>query len=174
MKMAKQITIRPSDIVVALQLAINPRSHFQSIAESAAISAGECHNAVRRLRLASIILADERRPSTDALHEFLVHGAAYAFPPIVGAVLPGMPTAHSSPAFAAILESSDAYVWPDAEGSARGQSLLPLYPGATDLPRRNQPLYELLTITDALRVGTTRIRKVAAELLHTRLAETNH
>ena len=171
--MIKQITIRPSDIVVALQLAITPRSQFKAIADATAISAGECHNAVRRLRLGSIILADERRPSTDALHEFLVHGAPYAFPPIVGPVLPGIPTAHSSPAFASILQSTDPYVWPSADGSARGQSLLPLYPGAPDLARRNRPLYELLTITDALRVGTTRTRRIAADLLHARLAETN-
>lgn len=171
--MAKQITLRPSDLVVALQLAITPRVHFKAIADSASISAGECHNAVRRLGLASIILTEERRPSTDALHEFVVRGAPYAFPPILGASLPGVPTAHSSPAFAGIVESSDGFVWPFAEGPARGQSLLPLYPHAPDLPQRNQPLYELLAIADALRVGTTRTRKIAADLLHARLTETN-
>ena len=48
--------------------------------------------------------------------------------------------------------------------------MIPLFPGAPELPGRNQPLYELLTIIDALRVGTTRVRKVAAELLAERLS----
>jgi hypothetical protein len=142
---------------------------FKNLADSTAISAGECHNAVGRLRLAQLILADERRPSLDALHEFLLHGAAYAFPPILGALLPGVPTAHASTAFSGIVESADIHVWPHAEGSARGQSLVPLYPGATALPALNRPLYELLTIVDALRVGTTRVRTVAGELLRVRL-----
>lgn len=167
--MHRQITLRPSDIVVSLQLALTPRAQFKFIAESTALSAGECHNAVRRLRLASLVLADERRTSADALHDFLVHGAPYAFPPMIGPSLPGVPTAHSSPAFAGIVESPDAYVWPHADGSAHGQSLAPVYPAAPGLPSRNQPLYELLSIADALRVGTPRIRKIAGELLHARL-----
>jgi hypothetical protein len=48
--------------------------------------------------------------------------------------------------------------------------LIPLFPGAPELPGRNQPLYELLTIIDALRVGTTRVGRVAAELLAERLS----
>lgn len=166
---AKQITLRPGDIVVALQLALMPAAQFKQIAESTAISAGECHNAVRRLRLSSLILADERRPLRDSLHDFLVHGAPYAFPPVSGPAVLGVPTAHTSPAFNGIIESPDGYVWPHADGTVRGDSLVPLYAGAPSLPRRNRELYELLAIVDALRVGTTRVRKVAAELLHTRL-----
>jgi hypothetical protein len=169
----KQITLRPSDVVVALQLALTPGAQFKNIAESTAISAGECHNAVRRLRLSLLLLPDERRPSVDALHEFLVHGAPYAFPPVLGPQLPGLPTAHASPVFTGIVESGDVYVWPHADGPARGQSLIPLHPGASLLPSLNEPLYDLLSIADALRVGTTRVRKIAADLLRARLAETN-
>jgi len=170
--MAKQPTLRPSDLVVALQLALTPEAQFKSVSERTEISTGECHNAVRRLRLSALVLDDERRPSTTALFDFIVHGVPYAFPSVLGASLPGVPTAHTAPAFRGILESPDGYVWPHADGSARGQSLVPLYPGAPLLPGRNQPLYELLTIADALRVGTTRVRKVAAELLQARLGGT--
>jgi hypothetical protein len=161
----RQTSLKPIDIVVALQLAITPSAQFKAISKSTAISVGECHNAVRRLRLSQLVLPDERRPSVEALYEFLVHGAPFAFPPLLGASLPGVPTAHSSPAFHGILESADVVVWPHADGAARGQSLLPLYPAAALLPRINPPLYELLSIVDALRIGSTRLRKVAAELV---------
>jgi len=168
--MSKQPTLRPSDLIVACQLAITPAAQFIKLAEATGLSAGECHNAVRRLRLARLILADERRPSCEILHQFLVHGAPFAFPAVLGTPTIGISTAHSSPAFRAIVEATEGFVWPHADGTARGQSLIPLFPGAPKLPGRNQPLYELLTIIDALRVGTTRVRKVAAELLAERLS----
>jgi hypothetical protein len=169
--MLKQTTLRPSDIVVALQLTIYSSAQFKELAESTGISAGECHNAVRRLRLSQLVQAGERAPSRDALHQFLVHGVSFAFPAMVGPGTIGISTAHSSPAFRGIVESPDHFVWPNADGEVRGQSLVPLFPGAPALPGRNQRLYELLTIVDALRVGTTRVRKIAAELLAGRLAE---
>ena len=169
--MPNQTTLRPSDLVIALQLAMAPSAQFKQLSEATGISAGECHNAVRRLRLSRLLMADERRPSRDALQQFLVQGMPYAFPPIVGAGTVGVLTAHSSPAFHGTVESPDHFVWADADGSARGQSLVPLFPRAPMLPVRNPALYELLTILDALRVGTTRVRKVAAEMLDTRLAE---
>jgi len=168
--MSKQPTLRPSDLVVACQLAITPAAQFLQLARATGLSAGECHNAVRRLRLARLILIDERRPSIELLQQFLVHGAPVAFPAILSTTTIGVSTAHSSPAFHAIVESSEGFVWPHADGTARGQSLIPLFPGARELPGRNQPLYELLTIIDALRVGTTRVGKVAAELLAERFS----
>jgi hypothetical protein len=168
--MPKQPTLRPSDVVVALQLTISPSAQFQQLAESTGISAGECHNAVRRLRLSGLVLPEERSASSDAMHQFVVQGLPFAFPSIVGPGIMGVVTAHSSPAFRGIIESPDHFVWADADGPVRGQSLIPLFPGAPALASRNPPLYELLTIVDALRVGTTRVRKVAAELLAARLA----
>jgi hypothetical protein len=165
----KQPTLRPSDIVVACQLAMSPASKFLELAQSTGLSAGECHNAVRRLRLASLIVAEERRPTTELLHQFIVQGVPFAFPPVVGTQTLGVATAHSSPAFRGIIESTDGFIWPNADGTVRGQSVIPLFPGASALPGRNQPLYELLTIIDAIRVGSTRVRKIAAKLLAERL-----
>jgi hypothetical protein len=168
--MSKQPTLRPSDIVVACQLATTPSAHFINLAESTGLSAGECHNAVRRLRYSHLLLADERRPSNEVLHNFLVQGAPFAFPPVLGVQTIGVSTAQSSPAFRALVGTADGIVWPHAQGEARGQSLIPLFPGAPTLSTTNQPLYDLLTIVDALRVGTTRVRNVAADLLAERLS----
>ena len=152
------------------QLALLPSAHFIRLSESTGLSAGECHNAVRRLRLSLLLLVDERRPSLEVLYDFLVHGAPFAFPPVLGVPTLGVPTAVSSPAFRAIIQTTEGFVWPHADGEARGQSLIPLFPGAPTLSIRNPALYELLTIVDALRVGTTRVRKIAADLLAERLS----
>ncbi len=168
--MAKQSTLRPSDVVVACQLTITPDVQFIQLAQSTGLSTGECHNAVRRMRQARIVLIDDRRPAGDVLANFLVNGVPFAFPPIVGAETIGVPTAHSAHPFATIVETTDRFVWPDSGGAVRGQSLVPLFPGAPMLAGSNAPLYELLTIVDALRVGTTRIRRAAADLIAERLA----
>lgn len=168
--MAKQPALRPSDIVVACQLALTPAEQFTRLAELTAISTGECHNAVRRLRLARLILADERRPPADVLRRFLVDGVPFAFPPVIGPDSLGVATGHSAPVFREIVGSTSGLVWPTADGTDRGQSLTPLYPGAVRLQGRNRPLYEVLTLVDAVRTGTARIRKLATELLVERLA----
>lgn len=168
--MTKQPSLRPSDVVVACQLALTPAEQFGNLSKLTGISTGECHNAVRRLRLARLILADERRPPKDVLLRFLVEGAPFSFPAVFGPDSIGVGTSHSAPVFREIVGSAAAVVWPTAEGSDRGQSLTPLYPGAVRLPGRNGPLYELLALVDALRAGNSRIRKIAGELLAERLA----
>ncbi len=168
--MVRQITLRPSDVVVACQLGLTPSAQFNALAESTGLSVGECHNAVRRLRYSRLILPDERRPSIELLHGFLVEGAPFAFPAMFGAATIGVPTAHSSPAFHGLVESPEKFVWPDADGTGRGQSIVPLFPAAPKLATRNAALYELLTIVDAVRAGSTRTRKLAADLLATRLS----
>jgi hypothetical protein len=164
-----QPTLRPNDLVIACQLALTPNAQFKAVAKATGSSAGECHNAVRRLRLSRLILAAERRPPGELLHQFLVQGAPFAFPAIVGPDIIGVPTAHSAPPFHGIVSSTSDFVWPHADGIARGQSIIPLFPGAPLLAVGNPALYELLTLIDALRVGTTRVRTIAAYLLRQRM-----
>ena len=118
------------------------------------------------MRLSGLVLADERRTNGEALSDFAAHGVPFAFPPIIGPATVGVPTAHSSVPFEQLLESPDKFVWPHESGSIRGQSLMPLFPGAPALFGRNQPLYELLAIVDALRVGTTRVKKNRRRITH--------
>jgi hypothetical protein len=51
----------------------------------------------------------------------------------------------------------------------RGQSIIPLFPGAPLLAVDNPALYDLLALIDALRVGTARVRTIAAGLLGDRI-----
>ena len=100
------------------------------------------------------------------LAEFAVHGAKYAFAADRLPVAVGVPTSHSAPAFAGVFApGSDDWVWPHPNGTARGQGLAPLYPGAPYAAMQDVKLYEMLALFDALRVGRARERVMALKRL---------
>lgn len=119
--------------------------------------------------MASLLSPGSRRPVADLLVRFLVFGVPHAFPPVIGPATVGVATAQSAAVFNGLVAGDAGFVWPDANGTARGLALTPLFPRAAELPGHNPALYELLAIVDALRVGQTREKKVAEELLHARL-----
>jgi hypothetical protein len=61
--------------------------------------------------------------------------------------------------------SSSSVVWPDPNGTMRGESITPLYDGAADAGRRDNRLHRALALVDALRIGQARERNIAGELL---------
>ena len=102
--------------------------------------------------------------------DFLFFGLAYVFPTAPGAVVRGMPTAHSAPPLQQLIVSDEYYVWPDQAGEARGQAIAPLYAKVPYAARQDALLYELLALLDALRVGRAREVKLAREKLQNQLA----
>jgi hypothetical protein len=165
----KQQTLRPSDVVVCCQLTVTPEAPFQALSYSIGMSVGECHNAVQRLVLASLLNPVSRRPVTELLVRFLVHGVPHSFAAQVGPAVVGVPSAIVAPVLAGRVSAPDSYVWPHLDGATRGLALTPLFPRAAELPGRNQPLYEILSSIDVLRVGQAREKKLAEELLRERL-----
>src|SRR5271168_1699601 len=107
MSMSKQLTLRPSDVGVALGLVDAPNASFQQLHEMLGISASNAFDAVRRLRSAGLVRQDERVAVRPTLFEFLVHGVRYAFPASVGAPAKGVPTSHAGPALAAKFQSDE-------------------------------------------------------------------
>jgi hypothetical protein len=110
-----------------------------------------------------------RRPS---IEEFIEHGVRYAFPAQIGPAVRGIPTAQSGPSLRPHFsdEGSDqpvesTLVWPHENGTVRGTSLTPLYPGAPVIAKSNPRLYELLALVDAFRVGKVRERRLAKTIL---------
>jgi DNA-binding Lrp family transcriptional regulator len=163
-------SLKPHDVVVALQLALTPDAPYRTLADSVGLSLGEIHNAIKRLTMARLLSADGRVPRKDALLDFLMKGVPYAFPAELGADTRGVPTAHAAPPLDANFSASDAVVWPFEKGERRGAAVEPLYEGAPLLPQRNRALYELLALVDAIRVGRARERELATKLLRERLA----
>jgi hypothetical protein len=161
----RQSVLRPGDVVVAVQLALEPGLQYQSLAEKLRISIGEAHNAVRRLRQGRLISNQGRRVVKPALLEFLIAGVPHAFPAALGSVTRGIPTAHAAPPLSEEFPVTDPVVWPIADGAVRGESLVPLYPNAPLAARANPALHRLLALADALRIGRARERQRAKEHL---------
>lgn len=165
--------LRPLDVPVALSLAVRPNATFAELARDLGISTSTAHGAVERLTFSGLMGAmSGRRHAVNlpALEEFLYHGVRYAFPTRRERRQRGVPTSHSAPALQQELGSAaDPVVWPSPRGRIVGASLEPLIPAAPELPDRYPELYDLLTLVDALRIGTVRDRKASERLLAERL-----
>lgn len=106
------------------------------------------------------------RAHAQALAEFALHGAKYAFPGVRLPLAVGVPTSHSAPAFAGVFApGSSDFVWPHPNGSVRGIGVEPLHPSVPFAAMQDAKLYEMLALFDALRVGKARERNMASERL---------
>lgn len=137
------------------------------------ISASEVHAALKRLARSRLVSndAEGNRPLLKAVEEFLVHGVRYAFPATRGEVTRGVPTSYAASPLNRHLDPGAELppVWAFPEGRHRGVSLEPLYKSVPAAALRDQSLYELLTLIDALREGRARERKLAEKELIMRL-----
>jgi hypothetical protein len=169
--MERQFTLRPSDIAVAIRLGHAPGARYQDLSHDLRLGLAEVHRGVARLEQAGLLLAGERRVNRRALLEFLVHGARYAFPPVLGAETRGIPTAGGAPGLAGKLPARPPVVWPSVNGRVRGASLLPLYDAMPAAALQDDRLYRSLALVDALRIGQSRERRLAQDLLAAELEE---
>ena len=170
--------LKPQDLVVCLELAVREQQSwtYSDLAADLGLSPSEANKAVERaleagLLCPSSIPRNKPTPIRAALLDFLIHGVRHAFFVSPGRLVRGMPTAHSAPPLNAKLRGGDEppLVWPDPKGESRGQAIEPLYPTVPSAARKSSQLYELLALTDALRCGRARERKLAAEALRSRL-----
>jgi hypothetical protein len=125
---------------------------------------------LKRSIFAGLSSPESGLPYPEALKEFVLHGLRYVFPAQLGAVGRGMPTSHAAPPLNKKISSSEACIWPDKKGEARGASVVPIYPSVPFAASRDPKLYELLALIDALRVGQARERKLAMQELEKRLS----
>lgn len=157
------------DVVVALRL-LSGADTFAVLASDLGVSLSQVHKSVQHLTLAQLLRPGTREVNRIHLGEFLIHGARYAFPARPGIRALGVPTAHSAPELASEIDAAEAYVWPSAIGDVVGFAIEPLYAGAPELRERSPETYRLLTLVDALRVGSTRERRLAQGKLEAALA----
>ena len=101
------------------------------------------------------------------LREFVLSGAKYAFPAVRGTLTRGVPTAYAAaPLNSVIAPSTDPVpVWPHKSGTVRGVSLAPLYPTVPEAALRDENLYAVLALFDAVRSGQARERNTAQKNL---------
>ena len=162
--------MRPHDIVVLLKIAVQEGDFYlKDIADSIGISRSEVSESVGRSVVAGLIAADKKTVLRGNLFEFLVHGIKYVFPQMPGAVVRGIPTAHSAFPLKEIIVADDIFVWPFFEGIVLGQSIQPLYNSVPEACLKDSQLYEMIALVDSLRVGKTREKLFAKEELKKRL-----
>ena len=173
-----QITLDAKDFLVAMEIAfsnINERWTYQSMASVLGLSPSQIHASVGRLLISGLLNGKglKGKVNREALGNFIVHGARYAFPPVLGKVVRGIPTGASSSLFDPELlvhEDDLPIVWPHAHGDTRGTSLAPIHPCVPEAILRDPALHKALVYFDALRMGKAREREAAEAFFHRSLA----
>jgi hypothetical protein len=165
--------LRPYDILVLLKLVRigGLPWTFDSVAHELGLSASAVHRSVDRATESRLFNRKRREVERAALQEVLVHGVRYFFPPVWGGEARGIPTAWAAPPLSGRIAHSgeNPPVWPSPDGKARGLALEPLDPRVPGTVIRDEHLWELLALVDAIRIGGARERSLAADELEARL-----
>jgi len=166
-------SIKSQDIIVLLKVLCEGRNRwkFESLQKDLGLSVSAIHRSLERCVQARFI---SPRPFNDIyilnVSEFLIHGIAYTFAIEPGKISRGIATAHSAPPLnKKIISEKDIYVWPYLKGNLRGQSIEPLMKHVPEIVQHDKSLYEILALIDAIRVGRTREKEIAAKLLQEKL-----
>jgi len=158
--------LRAQDLVIALHVATTPPLPQRAMSDALGLSQAEISNALRRLRASQLLMHSVAEVITPHLLELCVHGVRFVFPPELGPATRGVPTAAMvSPLRDQLAGDGEHYVWPAPDGSERASSIEPLHPCVVHAARRDPRLHRLLSFVDGIRIGRTRMRAIAAELL---------
>ena len=174
----KQIVIEPKDFIVVMEMAVSSMATpwtYLTMAGVLGLSPSQVHGSVGRLLSSGLLNGRGLRAKVNrqALADFVIFGARYAYPPMLGQPARGLPTGASSELFVPALASgseSSQMVWPYPRGQARGVSLAPIHPCVPEASLRDPALHEALVYFDALRAGGAREREVAVAFFRRRLA----
>ncbi len=163
--------MRPQDIVILLKIATLKDHHWlmKDIAYGLFISASEVSESINRSMVAGLIASDKKSLMKEALLEFLQYGIKYIYPQRPGAISRGIATAFSAAPLSKVINSSEPVVWPYVKGDIRGQAIEPLHPSVPKACLHDPGLYELLALTDALRIGKAREQEYAIKELRKRI-----
>jgi hypothetical protein len=173
-----EVQLSPQDIVVVIKLLEyeGKRPPYSQIAYELSLSPSQVYTSLQRARKARFLQGpeSEERPNLSNIQEFLLHGLKYAFPPERGELTRGLPTGYAAPPLDKLIAAGNdpPPVWPYANGKVRGYAFSPLYKCVPEAALRDQNLYEMLALIDAIRDGKARERQLAEEELRRRLHST--
>jgi hypothetical protein len=155
--------MKPQDIVILLKIVAIGNDNWQQkpLADSLGMSQSEVSQSVARSQYAGLLYGNGKQVMKSVLLEFLQFGLSYVFPQKPGPMVRGIATAHSALPLSQQIDSAENYVWPYAKGNQRGHGIVPLYPSVPEAALKDPTLYELLALTDAMRVGKARERTLA-------------
>lgn len=171
-----QWSLKPQDLAMAFKLVClaGQKLPYVALAQAMHMSQFEAHACMARLSGARLLTVVNESPALvmAAFRPLVMQGAAYFFPAVRGEITMGFPTAYGVEPLKSKVFFADELppVWPHADGPVRGSSLLPLYPKLPLAASKDQALYELLALFDALRIGQAREREMVRKLLEERLS----
>ena len=156
--MRKHNGMRPQDVAILLKLMALKDTNWklQPLSNELYISISEISESLNRSRMARLVDYQKKRPNRETILEFLEHGIKYVFPQEPGALVRGIPTAHSHPYMQQFFQSELKYVWPDIQGEMLGQGIDPLYANQNKAAKQDPVFYKLLALVDVIRVGKVR------------------
>src|SRR5688572_13277110 len=142
--MRKHNGMRPQDIVVLLKLvaAKGEYIHLTPLSLTLFISLSEVSESLHRSQTANLLDFDKKKVMRQNFVEFLEHGVRYVFPQQPGALVRGIPTAHSHPYMQKNFRSEINYVWPDVNGDTIGCAIEPFYPKQVEAVKLDALLYQ--------------------------------
>jgi hypothetical protein len=149
----------------------------RALADSTGISKSEISLALQRCYEAGLAKTDRinrtPRVNSNALSEFIIYGIKYVFPVKPAEITRGIATAWAAPVLHRQVMSAGELVpvWPDARGLTKGQAITPLFKSVPHAVRQDPRLYSMLALTDAIRIGQSRERKIAVEMLNEMLKD---
>jgi hypothetical protein len=165
--------LKPLDIVILLAAHLEGLRDaawtFASLAVRLGVSPSQVHTGLKRAEAARLWHARDRRAMELLLVDFAAHGIPHVFPPRVGPPARGIATASSWEALDRQLSPGPGYVWPHSGGTRIERTLEPLDRRVPTMVREDAGLHEALAMIDALRVGRTRERMLARDILKARL-----
>ena len=166
-------SMKPQDVVVLLKIIALNNNNWQQIplAQSLKMSQSEVSQSVARSKYAGLLDDSGKGVMRQALMDFLQYGLAVVFPVKPGAVVRGIPTAHSTAPLNKEISSGEDYVWPFAKGNVRGHGITPLYASVPQAAMDDEQLHALLALADALRIGKAREKNIAVQELKKRICE---
>jgi len=168
------MNLKPQDVLFLLKLITQEKKDwsFNKLALELGMSASEVHAAAKRSIASRLAFKDGNKiyPNIRNLEDFIFHGLQYVFVPERGCINRGMPTAHVAEPLSNYFISGNEPppIWPDPEGTVRGESFSPLYKSAPKAAKNDDKLYQLLALIDAIRGGRARERELAKKELKNR------
>lgn len=169
--MKKHSGMRPHDIAILLKIASKGRDNWlmKDLARELRISPSEISESIHRSGIAGLISSDKKTLMKLALMDFLKYGIRYVFPQRPGAMTRGLGTAISAPPLREEFFSNEHFVWPYGKGNLSGQAIEPLHPKTPEACLDDPKYYELMALTDAIRMGKAREQNRAFEYLKQRI-----
>jgi hypothetical protein len=147
--------LKPQDILVLLKLLANPGFEWRQVdlAISLGLSQAETGLGLRRLWNSRLVDQNKKLPNKINATEFLIYGLKYIYPVERGAITKGISTIEPPTGKKNISKDiGKSFVWACDQGNTQGQSIQPIYPSVAVAALKDSFLYELLVLTDGLRL----------------------